>query len=170
MDRLHSQKRNKVLPEELVHHYVTWRCLCLSTFKIDFILAKQNISCTKDWFLSICRHLLLNVLFQKKSKRGISGFVTLPLGILGAKLYLWIFHKVVWHPLEIPRQKPKTDGNSKWIFLDHYFKLHFFFNWPLEFQHALSLTPLGNSMSSTPPRPPPCLNFFFEIAQYRPKF
>ena len=162
MDRLHPQKRNKVLPEELVHHYITWRCLCLSTFKIDFILARQNISCTKGWFLSICRHLLLNVLFQKKSKRGISGFVTLPLGILGAKLYLWIFHKVVWHLLEIPRQKPKTDGNSKWIFLDHYFKLHFFFNWPLEFQHALSLTPLGNSMSSTPPRLPPRLNFFLK--------
>ena len=31
----------------------------------DFISGKQNISCSKDWFLSIGRHLLLNLLFQK---------------------------------------------------------------------------------------------------------
>ena len=58
-----------------------------------------------------------------------------------------IFQKVVWHRLEIPRQKTNTDGNSTLFFLDHCWKFHFFFNWPLEFPHALSLMPMGNSMS-----------------------
>ena len=95
----------------------------------------------KDWFLSISKYLVLNMLFQKKSKRvcvcgrwrrwggrgrgrgrdwghtflnknpEMFGFFTLPLEIVEkAKLHLWIFHKVVWHPLKIPRQKIKTDG------------------------------------------------------------
>ena len=75
-----------------------------------FYFRKQKISCTKDWFLSICRH-----------------------------------------------------GNSTWIFLDPSWKFYFFFKWPLEFQHALSLIILGNSMSATPPRPPPPgLDFFLK--------
>ena len=88
-------------------------------------------------------------MFQKKT--GTFGFDTLPLEILEkAKLHLWIFQKVVWDRLEIPRQITKTDGNSTLFFLDHCWKFHFFFNLPMEFQHALFLIPLGNSMSSAP--------------------
>ena len=69
-----------------------------------------------------------------------SPFVTLPLEILEkTKLHLQVFHKVVWNTLEIPRWNTKTDGNSTWFFLDHCWKFHFFFNWPVEFQYALFL-------------------------------
>ena len=50
-----------------------------------------------------------------------------------------ILEKAMWHPLEIPKQNNKIDRNSTWYFLDHCWKFHFFLNWPLEFQHALSL-------------------------------
>ena len=68
-------------------------------------------------------------LFQKKSKQGGWGtFLKTPLGIFHfftlprgfpekTKLNPWIFHKIVLDPLEIPRPKLKTPGNST----AHYF-------------------------------------------------
>ena len=35
-----------------------------------------------------------------------------------------------------------THGNSTWVFLEHPWKFHFFFNLPLEFPYALSSIPL----------------------------
>ena len=32
----------------------------------------------------------------------------------------------------------QTHGNSTWVFLEHSWKLHFFFHWPLESPHALA--------------------------------
>ena len=59
------------------------------------------------------RYLGGHTSFEKNP--GSFGFVTLPLEILEkAKLHFWIFHIVVWHPLEILRRKTKTDGNSTW--------------------------------------------------------
>ena len=88
--------------------------------------------------------------FMFEKNPGISVFVT-PLEILEkAKLHLWVFHKVVWHSLETSRQKTKTNANSARLFLDHCSKFHLLFNLTLEFQHALSLIPLRNSMYSTP--------------------
>ena len=54
----------------------------------------------------------------------------------------WKLCKIVWHTLEIARWKTETHGNSTWIFLEHPWKFHFLFNWPLEFPHALSSIPL----------------------------
>ena len=113
------------------------------------------ISCSKDWFLSVGRHLLLNILFQKKSKRcgegvargwghtfwkklGIFKFVTLPLEILEKeKLHLWTFHRVVWHTFFLT-----TARNSTSFLIDLGISTSFFFNTS------------RNSMSSTPPPPP----------------
>ena len=53
--------------------------------------------------------------------------------------------------------KFKTHGNFAWVFLEHPWKFHCFFNWPLEFPQFFFNTP-GNSMSSTPPT---CLDFFW---------
>ena len=77
-------------------------------------------------------------------------------------------------PLEIPQNcvtplgnslvgwnsKTKTHGgNSTWIFLDHPWKFYFFFNWPLEFPHAL----FSIHLEIPCPQPPsPC--FFSGIA------
>ena len=69
---------------------------------------------------------------------GIFRFVTLNLEILKkVKLYLWKFWKILWNPLEIPRSKNKTHGNSTWFI----FEFHFFFLWPLEFPNSLFLIP-----------------------------
>ena len=89
---------------------------------------------------------------------GIFHFFTLPLEISEkTKLHPWKFHKIVLHPLEIPRPKTKTTGNSSLFFLGHPWKFHFV------------LTPgnstcyffdtLENSISSAPV---PCFFFFLE--------
>ena len=54
----------------------------------------------------------------------------------------WKFCKIVWHPLGNFKVKTKTHGNYTWGFLEHPWKFHFLFNWPLEFPHALSPIPL----------------------------
>ena len=60
---------------------------------------------------------------------GIFHFFTLPLEIPDkTKLSPWIFHKIVLEPLEIPRPKTKTPGNSTLFFLGHPWKFHFIFN------------------------------------------
>ena len=38
------------------------------------------------------------------------------------------FSKIVWHLLEILRSKTITHGNSTWLFQEHPWKFHFFFN------------------------------------------
>ena len=64
----------------------------------------------------------------------------LQVGSIGnsGKLHPGKFCKIVLQPLEIPRPRIKTYGNSTWFLLDHPWKFHFFLNWPLEFLHALS--------------------------------
>ena len=60
---------------------------------------------------------------------GIFYFFTLTLEIPEkTKLNPWIFHKIVLDPLEIPRPKTKTPGNSTLFFLGHPWKFHFVFN------------------------------------------
>ena len=53
---------------------------------------------------------------RKNSKQGVTGifkYVLLPLEILEkTSFHPWKFCKIVWHPLEIPRSKTKTHGNS----------------------------------------------------------
>ena len=67
-------------------------------------------------------------------------FVTLPLEIHEKiKLHPWQFHKIVLHPLEFPKRKSKTDGNSTLFFLNHLWKFHFFFYWPMEFLIPLEI-------------------------------
>ena len=52
--------------------------------------------------------------------------------------------------LEIQGQtEAKTHGNSTWVFLEHSWKFHFFFNWPLEFLHAVSSEFFWNSLLRT---------------------
>ena len=83
-----------------------------------------------------------NELFQNKIQTGggtwrytfltplhpeILKFVTAPLQIPGKKSFHPLkFSKIGWHSLEIPRSKSR-------VFLEHHWKFHFFFNWPLEF-------------------------------------
>ena len=105
-----------------------------------------------------------NRLFQKKNKQeGCWGynilnlpptpwnfrFVTLPLEIPEkTSFHPWKFSKIVWHPLEIPSQKPRPMLEIPHEFLlEHPWKLCFFFNWPLE---------LPNFLSSIPPLVIPC--------------
>ena len=79
-------------------------------------------------------------------------FLTLPLEIPDkTKLNPWIFHKIVLDPLEIPRPKSKTPGNSTLVFFGHPWKLHFIFNQPLEIPYAISLIPLKIPYPQTPP-------------------
>ena len=68
----------------------------------------------------------------------------------------WKFWKIVWDCSEIPRSKTKTHENSTWVFLEHPYKFHFFFNWPLEIPHALLSIPL-----EVPCLQPPYLDFFW---------
>ena len=87
------------------------------------------------------QRIFLSYIFDKTPE--IFRFVILPLGILGiTKLHLWKFHKIVLRTFEIPRCKIKTHENSNWFFLDCHWKVYFFFNWPLEFPHAISTIPL----------------------------
>ena len=84
-------------------------------------------------------------------------FFTLPLEVPDkTKLNPWIFHKIVLDPLEIPRPKTKTPGNSTLLlitlgnstsFLINPWKFHMLFLWyPWKFH-------IHNP-------PPPCLEFF----------
>ena len=110
---------------------------------------------------------------QKKSKQGGWGytflkslprnfrFVILPQEILQKKsFYPWKFCKFVWHPLEIPKSKIKTHGNSTIVFLEHPWNFHFLFYWPLDFPHAFSSRP-PEIPCPQPPSPPPPFGFFW---------
>ena len=84
---------------------------------------------------------------------GIFRFVTLPVEIPEKTIFhLCKFYKIVWHPSEIPKSKTKTHGNPTWhefawVFLEHPWKFHYFFNWILEFFSSVSL-----EISCLPPR------------------
>ena len=68
-------------------------------------------------------------------------FFTLPLEIADkTKLNLWIFHKIVLDPLEIPRPKAKTP--STLFLLVHPRKSHFVFNWPRKLHMLFLMIPL----------------------------
>ena len=114
---------------------------------------------------------------RKKTNRGVEKiffwklswnflFFTLPLEIPDKrKLHLWKFHKFLLDPLEIPRPKTKTPGNSTLFFLGHPGKFHMLFHWyPLEISHAISLIPL-----EIPYAQPPCLFFFWNSPMIRTK-
>ena len=78
---------------------------------------------------------------------GMFRFVTLPLEIPEKiSSHPCKFCKIWWHPLEIQDQKPRPmeiphDEFAR-VFLEHPWKFHYFFNWPLEFPHVLSSLPL----------------------------
>ena len=97
--------------------------------------------------------------FLKKAP-GIFKFVTLPLEICDkVVLHPWKFHKIVLHPLEFPRPKTKTLGNST-IFSWSPLKILLFY-WPLEFPHSIFSIPLEI------PCPQPPVGFPSQIAQYQ---
>ena len=89
------------------------------------VLQKTQLDRNQNWM----EQPLEIGLFQKKSKRGVgyffenspwnfSLFYCVPQGFPEkTKLNPWIFHKIVLDPLEIPRPKLKTPGNST----AHYF-------------------------------------------------
>ena len=88
--------------------------------------------------------------FLKRSP-GNFRFVTLSKEIPGRmRFYHWKFCKFVWHPLEIPKSKTKTHGNSTLVFLEHPWKFHLFLLTPRISTFLFFNTP-RNSMSSTPP-------------------
>ena len=97
---------------------------------------------------------LLNGLFQKKPKQGglqiffffwTVGFLKKLLEIPDKKFNPQIFYEIVLNPLEIPRPKTKTLGNSTLFFLGHTWKFRFVFNYLLEIPYPQ----------------PPCLDFFW---------
>ena len=106
-------------------------------------------------------------LFQKKSKQAEGAvqdilFWKPPQKFLDLSLYPFrnsgknklchTLHKTklcsVWHHFGNSRSA-KTHGNSTWVFLEHSWKFHFFFNWPLEFLHAVSSEFFWNSLLRT---------------------
>ena len=101
-----------------------------------------------------------------KKKPGIFTFVTLTLENSEKKRFqLQKCFKIMWHPLEIPRSKTKTHGNSAWFFPDHPWKLDFFFNWPPEFSHVPYSVLLELPYPQLPTPPPP-IWILFGVAQY----
>ena len=88
---------------------------------------------------------------------GVLRFVNLPLEIPEKTIFQpWKFCKIVWHPFETPKSKIKTHLNSTWVFLKHPWKFNLLLNWPLQFPHALSSTPI-----EIPCFQPPLLFSFF---------
>ena len=100
-----------------------------------------------------------DILFPKPPRN--FSFFTLRLEIPDkTKFNPCIFHKIVLEPLEIPRPKTKTPGNSALLFLGHPWKFHFVFNWPLKIPHAISLIYTWEFHILKLPPPAPCLDFF----------
>ena len=134
----------------------------LSSSNWDRQIARHKWFCHTTTYLTQVQ-AVVNGLFQKNFKNGglrtyfpenppvNFRFVTLPLEIPEKNKLSppWKFYKNVWYPLEIPRPKTTTRGNSTLVFLEHPWKFYFYFNWLLEFPHALSSFTPGNSMSST---------------------
>ena len=160
---------------------------------IRYLLTDSRHFQKEQWHL--LKDTLLIGLFQKKiqtgSQQGLEDIFEKTLGFLGLSLYLWklwIQEKKRVNPrkfceimvysffgLEIStRPKTKTDGNSTWFFLDQLITPRnstSFFNWTLEFCHALSflqytypwnLHVLRGSLFPAPLPPPPCFWIFLE--------
>ena len=74
------------------------------------------------------------------------------------------FCKTVWHRLVDSEVKNQDLLEFHMSFREHPWKLHFFFNWPLEFPHVLSLISLENLYVLNPLPPSTlsvtCLGFF----------
>ena len=123
--------------------------------------------CALTGLLTNCQTVLFmpqNGLFQKKTQTdgvedilfwkppGNFRFVTLRIEIPEKTSFPpWKFWNIVWHHLEIPRSKTKTNGNStsfSWRPLE---KFHFFFNWTLKFPHALFNYPWKYHVLNLPP-------------------
>ena len=62
--------------------------------------------------------------------------------------FLQIPEKIVWHTLEIPRSKTKTNGNSTLFFLEFPWKFHFFLysSWNFYIFSSMSLEIPWNSI------------------------
>ena len=118
---------------------------------LQWAIPEKNRKNPKKWGVE-------DILFWKK-KPGIFTFVTLTLEISEKKRFqLQKCFEIMWHPLEIPRSKTKTHGNSAWFFPDHPWKLDFFFNWPPEFSHV----PYSVLLELPYPQPsPPHLDFIW---------
>ena len=103
--------------------------------------------------------------FLKKTP-GIFRFVTLPLEIPDKmKLHPWKFHQIVSHPLEFPRPKTKTHGNSTVFFCWSYLEIPLLFLLTPGVSGFYFFNPPGNSISSARlPPPPPLFVFFTGIA------
>ena len=84
---------------------------------------------------------------RKSLKKGSWGYIYFsekkkPLKFLDLSLYSV---KLCDTPLMgIRMSKTKTHENSTWVFCEHPWKFHFFFNWPLEFPHVPSSKSLEN--------------------------
>ena len=121
--------------------------------------------CFQMWWV---RHLSIKLSLgssreHPSSKGGSRGhaFLRKKLEILGLSLYSWKFWRkknfIPWNSaellqtFEIPSPaKTKATGDFTWFFLDYPWKFHFFFNWALEFLHAISSIPLEPVSSTFP--------------------
>ena len=92
---------------------------------------------------------------RKKSKLGGGWgytFLKTPLEFLDLSFYPYKFQRNKLSPLKILQnfvtpwkfqvQKPRSIEIYTWIFCEHPWKFHFFFNWPQEFAHVFSSVPL----------------------------
>ena len=100
--------------------------------------------------------------FLKKT-RGIFRFVTLPLEIPDKmELHPWKFHQIVSHPLEFPRPKTKTHGNSTVFFCWSCLEIPLLFLLTPGVSGFYFFNPPGNFISSTRLPPPHCLFFYWD--------
>ena len=129
--------------------------VCLIKFKLNFILPKRKISCSKELIFKYMQTPASKCAIPEKNQIGWgkenNTFLKKILDILDLSFYSWKilrrhnftfgypFSQSCVASLEIPVRRTKTYGNSTWFFLDHCWKFHIFFNWPLEFLHALFL-------------------------------
>ena len=100
-------------------------------------------------------------IYFSENPTGIFRFVIIPIKIpQKTNFHSWKFCKIACHPLEIPRSKTKTHGNSAWVFLGHSWKFHFLFNYPLKYPYDLFQYPLEISW-------PQSVSILFGMAHYQ---
>ena len=133
--------------EKLVKNDICW---CKNFTKI---LLRSTIK--QQWYSGWILQISWRSISKTLNTMGYTTFVYLlyPLEIPDkSKLHPWTLWKPALHPLEIPRPKTKTPGDSTYFFLGHPWKLHMLLLWyPREF-HILNT-----------PSPPVC--FFSKIIQ-----
>ena len=128
----------------------------------DIWCIAHSVICVLGYSKNKSKRGRLRIYFFEK-RPGMFYLYTLPLEIPDkTKLSIWIFHRIVLDPLEIPRPKTQTDP---WNF-------HIIFSWspfgnsilflinPWKF-YMLLFDTAGNSISSTttPPLPQPIAGF-----------